>query len=46
MKITKYISFSALALAAMLNCQPADAQVKLADDAYPVIVAPHKQTVS
>lgn len=26
--------------------QPAMAQVKLADNAYPVIVAPHKQTVS
>lgn len=45
----KYINqlFTCATLAVAASAfQPAMAQVKLADNAYPVIVAPHKQTVS
>ena len=42
----KLFSGTACLLMALTAIQPAQAQVTLADDAFPVIVAPHKQTVS
>jgi len=46
MKKIQYILSCALIAAAGTLTQPATAQVKLADGSFPVIVAPHKQTVS
>ena len=46
MKYIKQIFTCASLAVASSAIQPMMAQVKLADDAYPVIVAPHKQTVS
>lgn len=45
MKTFKYL-LSCASLVALTLAQPINAQVKLADDAYPVIITPHRQTVS
>ena len=46
MNIFKYLCVGACIASAAYTVQPAQAQVTLSEDAYPVIIAPHKQTAS